>query len=208
MSHYFSKDNDNLKSNEKSVYAVINKIRFSFTTDIGVFSKLGLDFGSRLLIESILNHKARKVLDLGCGYGPIGIILSYFWSEATILGIDINERAVKLANKNAKLNNINNFHAVYGDGIGELAEKFDLIVTNPPIRAGKKVIYSFFTEAADKLNDNGSLVFVMNKKQGALSAIKKCETVFSNVDVLDTKSGYMIIECKNIWLHCNIVIKY
>ncbi len=197
MSHYFSKDNDNLKSNEKTVYAIIEKKRFAFITDIGVFSKFGLDFGTRLMIETIMGEKAKKVLDLGCGYGPVGVVLGDFWKDSEIIGLDINGRAVKLANKNAELNKVGNYRAIIGDGLKDIPDNFDLIITNPPIRAGKKVIYRFFEESVSHLAENGSFVFVMNKKQGALTAIRKCETIFSKTNVLATKSGYMIVRCEN-----------
>lgn len=194
MSHYFTKENDTLKSNEKLILVKIKDKSFSFYTDHGVFSKQGLDFGSRLLIETILDNGEKKVLDVGCGYGPLGIIFKSFNPDSDVSMIDVNERAIKLSQKNATKNKaiVNVF---YSDGFSEIKEEYDLIFTNPPIRAGKDVIYAFFNGAKNHLQAEGMFFFVMNKKHGAPSAIKKCEEIFSSVEVINKKSGYYIIKC-------------
>ncbi len=197
MSHYFSSDNDKLKSNEKKIYVVISDMKFNFITDNGVFSKSGLDFGSRVLIETIKDMPEKRVLDLGCGYGPIAVILGKFWKDSRFKAVDINERAIKLAKINAELNRTENIEVEISNGFENINSKYNMIITNPPIRAGKKIIYDFFEESINYLEKNGSLVFVMNKKQGALSAIKKCQTIYNDVEVINSKSGYMIVRCKN-----------
>jgi 16S rRNA (guanine1207-N2)-methyltransferase len=196
MSHYFTSNNDDLKSLEKNVYIKIKNQSFSFLTDHGVFSKKGLDFGSRLLIESVLDIPAKRVLDLGCGFGPIGIIYQSNYPEAKVLMVDVNDRAVKLAIKNSKLNKVKP-EVKISDGFNEVNGQFDLILSNPPIRAGKKVIYRFFEDAKDILTEDGLFIFVINKNQGAPSAIKKCETIYDSVEVINKKSGYYIIKCRN-----------
>lgn len=194
MAHYFTKDNHNLPSQRKEIFFVINNRKYNLLTDSGVFSKAGLDFGTRVLLEAIIDEPHQSVLDLGCGYGPIGIVLADIWrTEVTM--IDINQRAVELANENAKKVKVN-ITAFQSDGFEQVQGLYDMIVTNPPIRTGKKVIYGFFREAKDYLSENGVLVIVINKNQGALSAINELETIYSKVEVIAKKSGYFVIKCQ------------
>lgn len=194
MSHYYTKENDTLKSNEKEVLIKIRGKSFSFLTDHGVFSKQGLDFGSRLLIEVVLDQEESKMLDVGCGYGPLGIIYKSFFPKSNVSMIDINERAIKLSQKNATKNKAS-VNVFFSDGFSEVNDEFNLIISNPPIRAGKDVVYSIFEGAKNHLIAGGLFYFVMNKKHGAPSAIKKCEEIFSSVEVVTKKSGYYIIKC-------------
>ena len=194
MSHYYTKENDTLKSNEKEVLIKIRGKSFSFLTDHGVFSKQGLDFGSRLLIEVVLDQEESKMLDVGCGYGPLGIIYKSFFPKSNVSMIDINERAIKLSQKNATKNKAS-VNVFFSDGFSEVNDEFNLIISNPPIRAGKEVVYSIFDGAKNHLMAGGLFYFVMNKKHGAPSAIKKCEDIFSSVEVVTKKSGYYIIKC-------------
>ncbi|MBI9008899.1 MAG: class I SAM-dependent methyltransferase [Tenericutes bacterium] len=194
MSHYYTKNNDELKSSEKDIFFKIDEKNFHFITDNGVFSKSGLDFGSRLLIESIVDVKSNNMLDLGSGYGVIGITYKHFNPESKISMTDINIRATELAKKNSQLNNVET-EVLNGDGFDDLDQTFDLIVTNPPIRAGKDTIYQLFEESFEHLTTNGNLYFVMNKKHGVSSAIKKCNEIYSNVELVYRKSGYHIIKC-------------
>jgi 16S rRNA (guanine1207-N2)-methyltransferase len=194
MPHYYSRENDNLKSNEKTILVKIREKNFEFVTDHGVFSKAGLDFGSRLLIETILDERFQSVLDIGSGYGPLGIIYKAFNPKSNVTLTDVNDRAIKLTQKNAKKNKVE-VVAFFSDGFSDIEDKFDLIFTNPPIRAGKRVIYQIFTDAKDYLTDSGHFIFVINQKQGAPSAIKKCESIYGKVKVINKKSGYYIIKC-------------
>ena len=194
MNHYFTK-NSNLKSKESDIYFKIKEKSFHFKTDNGVFSKSGLDFGSRQLIESVLNIvDYDKVLDLGCGYGPIGIIYKYFNNQSEVTMLDINDRATELSIKNSKINQ-QDVKVINNDGFEGIEQAFDLIITNPPIRTGKKAIYKLFEDSFKHLNDEGKLVFVMNKQQGALSAISFCEEIYKNVMVINKKSGFLIVQC-------------
>ncbi len=193
MSHYYTK-NSNLPSEEKNIHFKIKNMTFHFKTDNGVFSKSGLDFGSRLLIESTVDLDYRNVLDLGCGYGPIGISYKAFHKDSNVTLLDINDRATNLALKNAELNGqivtvINN------NGFTKMDTVYDLILTNPPIRTGKKQVYKLLHESYDHLTDNGGLIFVMKKNQGALSAIKYCEEIYNKIEIINKKSGYYVILC-------------
>ncbi len=195
MSHYFTSNNDQLKTQEKTIFVKVKERSYSFVTDHGVFSKKGLDFGSRLLIETVLDIEAKRVLDLGCGFGPIGIIYQLNHVGSEVVMVDINDRALKLAIKNSTFNKAKT-EVVLSDGYTNINGTFDLILSNPPIRAGKKVIYQFFEDSFSYLRENGLFIFVMNKKQGAPSAIAKCETIFSDIEVINKKSGYYIIKCR------------
>ena len=187
MNHYFT--NENLKSEIKKVLIKINNKTFTFNTDLGVFSKKGLDFGSRTLINALLKENlSGRLLDVGCGYGTLGIILSTFFSLNTDM-IDINKRAVHLAELNIKENKVQNCKAFVSDIYSDVNEKYDYIVTNPPIRAGKDVVYKILFEASKHLNKNGALYFVINKNQGALSTKRDLEKV-AKVEVLEKNKGF------------------
>ena len=187
MNHYFT--NENLKSEINKVLIKINNKTFTFNTDLGVFSKKGLDFGSRTLINALLKENlSGRLLDVGCGYGTIGIILSTFFSLNTDM-IDINKRAVHLAELNIKENKVQNCKAFVSDIYSDVNEKYDYIVTNPPIRAGKEVVYKILFEASKHLNKNGALYFVINKNQGALSTKRDLEKV-AKVEFLEKNKGF------------------
>lgn len=174
----------------------LNEQSFKFTTSTGVFSKSEVDFGSRLLIETIKKPDVQApILDLGCGYGPIGLSLAKKYSDTLIKMVDINERAIKMSQINADQNEVTNVDIKQSNGFGELDEneKYSLIVTNPPIRMGKKFIYSLFEESKKFLCQNGELWIVIQKKQGAASALKFLEKHFKEVTVEDRKKGYFII---------------
>ena len=194
MSHYYSKDNDRLESDKHPVRFVVKNHPFTMMTDKGVFSKSGLDFGSRVLLESIETTNSESVLDLGCGYGPIGIVIQKLYGSVVTM-VDINDRAVKLSQENAMLCKAQ--VSVYqSDGLTGVSGIFDTIITNPPIRAGKKVIYDWFHQSKDKLTNNGRLVIVINKNQGAISAMNELKTIYSSVEVVSKKSGYLVISCQ------------
>lgn len=194
MNHYYTKNNNDLKSLEKDIYFTINEKNFHFITDNGVFSKSGLDFGSRLLIETVVEVKKETVLDLGTGYGAIGIVYKAFNPTSKIYMTDINIRASELAKKNTNLNNVET-QVSNGDGFENIKTSFDLIITNPPIRTGKENMYDLFIKSYEHLNPNGELYFVMHKKHGVLSAIKKCSEIYSKVEIICKKSGYHIVRC-------------
>lgn len=195
MSHYFT--NENLKSNIKKVLVKVSNNTFTFNTDNGVFSKKGMDFGTRTLIEVLLNENLYgDVLDVGCGYGVIGIILSSFFNNRinNIDMIDVNLRAVHLTKMNIKENKVSNCNAFVSNIYENVDKKYDFIITNPPIRAGKEVVYKILKEAKEHLNENGCLYYVINKDQGALSSIKEMEKI-AKVEMLEKNKGFYIIKC-------------
>lgn len=188
--HYF--DNDpKLKSDEKTVIVNFKNDRYVFYTDNGVFSKKGLDFGTRTLLEALPLEKIKgDVLDLGCGYGPIGIILAKN-TNASIDMLDINKRSVNLATKNAKENNVA-VNVFESDKYDKVIKKYDYIITNPPVRVGKKILYEILFDAKKYLKSNGELWLVINKEQGAKSLIKDLCKEY-NVEVVEKNKGFYVI---------------
>lgn len=171
---------------------------FRFTTDSGVFSKRGVDFGTQLLIETFEEPEvAGDLLDVGCGYGPIGLALAKSFPNRLVQMIDVNERALELARENKRANHIDNVRIYQSDLFSEVGEqRFAAVVTNPPIRAGKRVVHAIFEQSRDHLLDGGELWVVIQKKQGAPSALKKLKELFPFVEVASKKKGYYIIKAK------------
>ena len=199
MPHYYD-EKPTTQSKPMEITFRIKGIDFSFTTDSGVFSKTQLDFGSKLLLEtsiedlSINSGKAMSVLDLGCGYGPIGTVLKRVFPAITITMVDINERAVLLANTNSQRNLVKFANIYQSDGFSEIKDQFDVILTNPPVRAGKKTVFSFYEGSFTHLNPSGAFYVVIQKKQGAPSSVEKLLELFGNCEVIDRDSGYWILK--------------
>ncbi len=192
MTHYFT-DNRNLKENRKEHSFRFLGYSYTFVTDNGVFSKKNVDYGSMVLLESAQEQQFHgSLLDMGCGYGVIGIILKGIFPECSITCVDVNPRAVELTQLNAEKNQ-KEINAFVSDGYAEVLESFDGIITNPPIRAGKKVIYKMFEDAHTHLNHNGIFLAVIRKQQGAESAKNKLTEVFGNCDVIAKDRGYWIL---------------
>ena len=193
MSHYFQ-DDPNLVSNIKEVTFEINGITMKLLTDNGVFSKNNVDAGSYAFLKVLLPLDLGKhILDLGCGYGTIGLTLAKAHEEARITLADVNPRAVALCERNAGLLNLSPRVTILQSDIYEKIEgPYDSIVVNPPIRAGKTVTYRMYEEAKQYLIDGGSLYIVIRKAQGAESASRYIETIFGNVTLLKRDKGYYI----------------
>lgn len=193
MEHYFT-NNTNLKSEEKKVKVKINNNDFIFLVDNGVFSKKGLDFGTRTLLESLpINEINGEILDFGCGYGPIGIYISKL-TNSNVDMIDINERSLNLAIKNAKLNNVN--VNIFKSNIYEnITKKYNYIISNPPIRVGKEILYKILFEAKKYLLEDGEMWIVINKNQGAKSLCKDLEKEYK-VEIINKNKGFYIIKSK------------
>ena len=191
MSHYFENDK-NLVSEIKPFNININGYGFTFNTDNGVFSKGELDFGTNLLIQNVLKKGVSgDILDLGCGYGAIGIILGKLTNSKVTMS-DINKRAIHLTKMNAKKNNVN-VQVIESDGYENIDDMFDYVISNPPIRVGKKILYKLLLDTKKHLKENGKLIIVVRKEQGALSLVKDMGSEYT-VNVLDKSKGFMIIE--------------
>jgi 16S rRNA (guanine1207-N2)-methyltransferase len=192
---YFSRNNDELASDPKIINANVNGINLKFKTDIGVFSIDFLDYASKLLLEKMTFDVEEKqaILDVGCGHGPIGIYAAKI-SKNPVVMLDINPRALSLSKENLVLNNVS-AEVVESDCLDAvLHEKFGLIICNPPIHAGKSVVYKIFEQAYEVLNPLGSFWIVIQQKHGAPSAIKKLEEVFDVVEIIYKKKGFYIIK--------------
>jgi 16S rRNA (guanine1207-N2)-methyltransferase len=164
-----------------------------FITDAGVFSRDRVDFGSVLLIETMEISRDAAVLDVGCGYGPIGLTAARLADQGRVTMIDVNERAVELARRNAEINGIRNVDIRVSDLYSAVqGERFDVILTNPPIRAGKETVHRIFTEGYERLREGGELWVVIQKKQGAPSALKKLQETYGQVEEVERSKGYHI----------------
>ena len=193
MAHYFT-DNSDLRSNPKEFDYYFENENFKFTTDIGVFSKGEVDYGSYLLIKTVYrNLIGEDCLDLGCGYGPIGIIIKRFNPGINVDAVDVNSRATELTKQNSSINKTN-INVFLSDDITTLNRSYNTVLLNPPIRAGKKVIYDLYAKAKIVLKQNGHLYIVIRKKQGADSSFKELQDLFNEVNVVAKSKGYEIIE--------------
>ena len=195
MDQYFTKN----PASEKEIFEFdwnVGKEVFNFYTSNSVFSKKGVDFGSMLLIETIIRENegfSGSILDLGCGYGPLGIIAARVFHNSTVTMCDVNERALELSMMNAKENKVEGRVRIISSSVfGNIKDNYDIIMTNPPIRAGKDVVFSFYQGSYEHLNQGGRLYVVIQKKQGAPSTKGKLESLFGNCETADKRSGYFI----------------
>ncbi len=192
MAHYFT--NDCVSSNPKKINVKIKNRDYTFKVDNGVFSKSGLDYGTRTLLESLPLEKIKgDVLDFGCGYGPIGIFIAKE-TESFVDMVDINERSLKLALENSGINNVET-NVFKSDVYENITKKYDYIITNPPIRVGKKILYKILFEANNFLKSGGELWLVVNKDQGAKSLYKDLSETY-NAEVITKNKGFYIICAK------------
>ena len=191
MSQYFDNDN-NIKRNKKIIEFYFNDKKYNLYSDNGVFSKDKFDYGTRLLLDSIdISKLSGNVLDLGCGIGVVGIILGTINKNINIDMIDINERAISLVRDNLTLNKVK-ANVFSSDVYSNVNKKYEYIITNPPIRAGKEVVRKFLFGGYDYLNDNGMLYFVMRKDHGVKSMIKELESKY-NVTIVNKDKGFYIV---------------
>lgn len=197
--HYYSK-NPQTTSKPQEWDFTLRGEKFHFQTDSGVFSKNEVDFGSRVLIDTFEDSAVEgPVLDVGCGYGPIGIAIAKSFPRKQVHMVDVNTRAIELAKKNATKNNVENVEIYESDGLSAVEEEgFSVILTNPPIRAGKETVFRFYEEAWSKVAPGGSLWVVIQKKQGAPSTQEKLEELFGNCRVAEKKKGYFIFEARKV----------
>ncbi len=195
MSHYFENDM-NLKSEIRELSYKYDSSFFTFYSDNGVFSKKNVDYGSKLLLETYLkeNITNANVLDVGCGYGFIGIVISVL-TDSYVDMIDVNKRALHLANRNIKRYPKFDGSAFISDAYQNIKNKYNVIITNPPIRVGKNKLLEILEGAFDHLDVDGTLYFVMRKDQGALS-IKKILEEQRKVEIINKDKGYFIFKVK------------
>lgn len=195
MQHYYT-DNTNLESEEKVIESYINNKKYKFFTDIGVFSKSDVDFGTKTLLENFSTDKKNANLcDLGCGYGVVTIFLSNMYNNFNYTMIDVNKRALNLAKKNIELNNIKSSIEIFENNSLDNIEKiFDIVITNPPIRAGKKIVHKMIEQSYNNLSLNGELWVVIQKKQGMDSTKKLMNDLFSNVEIIVRNKGYYVLK--------------
>lgn len=194
MAHYFTNEN-NLKSEIRTIRYTNGDFSLVFNSDNGVFSKDHLDFGSKLLIEIMIKNidKNKSILDVGCGYGFIGISLAKILNSKVVM-VDINKRAIHLTNMNIKENKVN-AQAFESNIYENVKEKFDVIVSNPPIRAGKNIVLEILERAHEFLNINGELWFVIRKDQGAKSIAKELEKIYK-IEIMEKSKGFYIFRAK------------
>lgn len=191
--HYYTRDPQS-ESRPVSCDYEYRGIPLRFQTDAGVFSRGEVDTGTRLLLEALPETMTGDVLDLGCGWGVIGVSIARKWPETRVWMADVNLRAMELSRKNAEANKAS-VTCLESDGMAALKDRrFDAVVTNPPIRAGKQVIYQMFADAAACLNPGGALYLVIRKQQGAESCVKYLKTIFQNVEKLDRSAGFWVLK--------------
>lgn len=196
MAEQYFTENPTVDHDEHHVNYHLNGINLNLTTDAGVFSKNRVDYGSGVLIEQMLDQElpGGNILDVGCGYGPIGLFAAKKWPGSQVDMVDVNERAMDLARRNAAANGAGNVNIFASDRYQEVSGQYAMIVTNPPIRAGKAIWSSILSEAKDHLNDGGILLVVIQKKQGAPSAKKLMAASLGNCEILTRDKGYYILK--------------
>ena len=196
MEHYFT-NNQNLRSELRTIDFENNGVVFTFFSDLGVFSKDYIDYGSKVLVETILKKKPNcsSILDVGCGYGFIGIVLGRILNVPTDL-VDVNKRAIHLCEKNIEKNQVKG-RVFFSDAYESVSDSYDLIVTNPPIRAGKKTVLKILREASTRLNKDGNLWFVIRKDQGVKSIMKEISDIYL-MEVVKKDKGFYVVCAKMI----------
>lgn len=195
MPDYYYTANPTSAHEERSFRAVFAGRTLAFDTDAGVFSKQHIDPGSELLCRSLPQDLAGDVLDLGCGWGAMTVMTLAAHPDVRMTMADINERALALAVSNVQKNGMQ-ARALLSDGFAQIEGMFDAVITNPPIRAGKAVIYGMFEDARAHLRPGGALYLVIRKQQGAPSALKFLKGLYAGAEVIERDGGYWVIACR------------
>ena len=201
MTQYFDQ-NPTTPSDRKMISYRMNGINFEFYTDTSVFSRNDVDFGTNLLIDTIVKDvksrgpRMERFADLGCGVGIVGIVIKSCFMAFDVTGVDINSRAVALARENAMLNGVNCKFMSSDILFAVRDERFDIIATNPPVRAGKKTVFGFYEQSYESLNPGGYLYVVLQRKQGAPSTMDKLKELFGNCETLSIDGGYRVMRSR------------
>lgn len=193
MSHYYE-NNPDLISQPSEIVANIKNIDYTFVTDHGVFSKKAVDFGTKVLLESITLHEPNHILDVGCGYGVVGIVLKHHYPKAHITMFDVNTRAVALAKENVARYNLEDIEVLESDHVPKHLENVSVAILNPPIRAGKETVFRLYRQSHDALQPGGELYIVIQKKQGANSSKLFLEELFKEVQIVNRHKGYYVFK--------------
>lgn len=193
MAHYYTNNTD-LKSETRIITFDYQDKRLEFLSDLGVFSKDSIDYGSRVLLSTFDKLENVTLLDVGCGYGTLALSLASVGENVSCTLVDVNDRALDLARQNAQRFNLENVIIKNSSCYEEVDGYYDVIISNPPIRAGKKIVHEILSGAYDHLNPNGYIRVVIQKKQGAPSAKTKMEEVFGNCEVIKKDKGYFILQ--------------
>lgn len=195
MQHYYT-NNPISDKNEKIIYGIIKGEKYKFLTDNGVFSKKFIDFGTKTLLESFYTERKKlEICDLGCGYGVVSVFLANNYEDFSFTMIDINKRCLELSKKNIELNKIKSkIEIIENNVLDKISKKFDIILTNPPIRAGKNVVFKIMEQSYHSLNEGGELWVVIQKKQGMNSVKKLLEKIFNSVIIVKKNKGYYVLK--------------
>lgn len=198
LEQYFT-NNPNLKSELRTIIYKYKGRTLSFYSDNGVFSKEKLDFGSTLLLETVFDNVSNdndlNILDVGCGYGFLGIAIAKILN-AHVTMCDVNKRALHLTKRNTEENDVKRLCEVIESNMYEnITGIYDLIITNPPIRAGKEVVYGILDGARDYLKEDGELWMVIRKNQGAKSTMEHLKENYE-CEVVTKSKGFYIIRAK------------
>ena len=191
--HYFSENPNSAHRPHAFTDSVLGQA-LTFHTDAGVFSRDGIDTGSRILMEAAAPFSGR-VLDMGAGWGAVGVSVAKAFPGTHVVMAEINSRAIGLIQANIRENGVTNAETLATDGYAGVSGEYDVILSNPPIRAGKAVIYRMFADARAHLAPGGRMWLVIRKQQGAPSAIKYLRTLYAAVDVIEKEAGFWIIRC-------------
>ena len=191
MKQYFQ-ENENLPADEIQIRLTRYGMDFIFYSRRGLFSHDGVDGISLKLVDNIPPFEG-ELLDLGCGFGAVGIMLAKKGRNVKLTGCDINRIALKMAKKNAMLNGVDAKY-VHSDCFDGVSGLFDVIALNPPVHAGKTVMYRMFAGAKEHLAPNGALFVVIQKKHGALSCLRYLKEVYGRCEVAYKQKGVYVIE--------------
>lgn len=194
MNHYYA-NNEKIRSDQKEIHYTYKGKTISYVVDVGIFSKERVDYGTNVLINALEEFKENvSILDMGCGYGAIGIAIAKAYPKTKVDMVDINLRAIKLSQMNADANKIKNASIFESNLYQNITQKYDYIISNPPIRAGKEIVHGVISGGYPFLKKDGKVIVVIQKKQGAPSLEKKMVEVFGNVRTLNKENGYYVFE--------------